>query len=177
MIFMGNSIYLSIKKKSEVKINDLKFPDFIKRDESKKAFSLLFEMFNYLGLDININDIYYSNNGKPYIKNSIIKFNYSHSNNYIACSVSFVEMGIDIEDEFDISKDASSLYLPGIESDFRRVFVSKEAYCKLIGDFDDEFFKKLDINTITKNNYTISCDQYDLVLYYDGDIKKVNLIL
>lgn len=177
MIFMGNSIYLSIKKKSEVKINDLKFPDFIKRDESKKAFSLLFEMFNYLGLDININDIYYSNNGKPYIKNSNIKFNYSHSNNYIACCVSYVDMGIDVEDEFNMSDEARIMYLSGINDDIRRNFVTKEAYCKLLGKFDDEFFKKLDINSISKNKYEINNSDYDLVLFYSGKTKKINMIL
>ena len=177
MIFMGNSIYLSIKKKSEVKINDLKFPDFIKRDESKKAVSLLFDMFNYLGLDININDIYHSNNGKPYIKNSNIKFNYSHSNNYIACSISSVEMGVDIEDEFKMSDDARRLYLSGIKDNFRKVFVTKEAYCKLLGDFDDDFFKKLDVDNISKNKYEINNDDYDLVLFYEGKVKKINIIL
>lgn len=174
---MGNSIYLSIKKKSEVKINDLKFPDFIKRDESKKAFSLLFDMFNYLGLDIDINDVCYNNNGKPYIKNSNIKFNYSHSKNYIACSVSDVEMGIDIEDEFYISDEARMMYLPGIVDNFRKAFVTKEAYCKLLGDFDDDFFKKLNINKIFNNKYEISNDNYDLVLLYDGKLKKINIIL
>lgn len=177
MIFMGNSIYLSIKKKSEVKINDLKFPDFIKRDESKKAFSLLFDMFNYLGLDIDINDICYSNNGKPYIKNSNIKFNYSHSKNYIACSVSFVDMGIDIEDEFKMSDEARRLYLSGIKDNYRKAFVTKEAYCKLLGDFDDDFFKKLDINKFFNNKYEINNDDYDLVLFYDGKVKNINIIL
>ena len=177
MIFMGNSIYLSIKKKSEVKINDLKFPDFIKRDENKKAFSLLFEMFNYLGLDININDIYYSNNGKPYIKDSTIKFNYSHSKNYIACSVSSIEMGIDIEDDFKISDEARLMYLPGINDDIRRTFVTKEAYCKLLGDFNDEFFKKIDVNRIKNNKYEINNMDYNLVLFYDGESKKINIIL
>ena len=177
MIFMGNSIYLSIKKKSEVKINDLKFPDFIKRDKSKKAFSLLFDMFNYLGLDIDINDICYSNNGKPYIKNSNIKFNYSHSKNYIACSVSFVDMGIDIEDEFKMSDEARRLYLSGIKDNYRKAFVTKEAYCKLLGDFDDDFFKKLDINKFFNNKYEINNDDYDLVLFYDGKVKNINIIL
>lgn len=177
MIFMGNSIYLSIKKKSEVKINDLKFPDFIKRDESKKAFSLLFDMFNYLGLDIDINDICYSNNGKPYIKNSNIKFNYSHSKNYIACSVSFVDMGIDIEDEFKMSDEARMMYLSGIKDNYRKAFVTKEAYCKLLGDFDDDFFKKLDINKFFNNKYEINNDDYDLVLFYDGKVKNINIIL
>ena len=174
---MNDNIYLIVKKKEDIKISNLKFPDFIKRDESKKAFSLLFDMFNYLGLDININDIYHSNNGKPYIKNSNIKFNYSHSNNYIACSVSNVDMGVDIEDEFKMSDDARRLYLSGIKDNFRKVFVTKEAYCKLLGDFDDDFFKCLDINSISKNKYEINNDTYDLVLFYEGNNKNINIIL
>ena len=174
---MIDNIYISIKKKDDIVIRNLEFPDFIKRDESKKAVSLLFDMFNYLGLDININDIYHSNNGKPYIKNSNIKFNYSHSNNYIACSVSNVDMGVDIEDEFKMSDDARRLYLSGIKDNFRKVFVTKEAYCKLLGDFDDDFFKCLDINSISKNKYEINNDTYDLVLFYEGNNKNINIIL
>ena len=174
---MIDNIYISIKKKDDIVIRNLEFPDFIKRDESKKAVSLLFDMFNYLGLDININDIYHSNNGKPYIKNSNIKFNYSHSNNYIACSVSNVDMGVDIEDEFKMSDDARRLYLSGIKDNYRKAFVTKEAYCKLLGDFDDDFFKCLDINSISKNKYEINNDTYDLVLFYEGNNKNINIIL
>lgn len=174
---MKDNIYLSIKKKDDIKISDLKFPNSIKRVESKKAFSLLFDMFKYLGLDIDINDICYSDNGKPYIKNSIIKFNYSHSKNYIACCVSSIEMGIDIEDEFSISDEARELYLPGIKDYYRRVFVVKEAYCKLLGDFDDNFFKGLNINNITNNKYEINKSDYDLILFYDGELKNINIIL
>ena len=174
---MIDNIYISIKKKDDIVIRNLEFPDFIKRDESKKAVSLLFDMFNYLGLDININDIYHSDNGKPYIKNSNIKFNYSHSNNYIACSVSDVDIGIDIEDDFKMSDEARMMYLSGIKDNYRKAFVIKEAYCKLLGDFDDEFFKSLDINSISKNKYEINDDNYDLVMFYDGKIKKVNIIL
>lgn len=170
---MSNSVYLSIKNKDDIVISDLWVPDFIKRDESKKAFSLLFDMFNYLGLDIDIKDVCYKDNGKPYIKNSNIKFNYSHSKNYIACSVSSVEVGIDIEDEFNISNEAASLYLSGISDNFRRAFVTKEAYCKLLGDFNDDFFRNLDINSISDNKYEICNDQYDLVLYYEGVHKNI----
>ena len=170
---MKDSIYLRIIKKDNIEISNIDFPDFIKRDESKKAFSLLFDMFDYLGLSVNSNDIYCSENGKPYIKNSNVYFNYSHSKNYIACCVGFVDVGVDIEDEFDISIDAASLYLSGIKKDYRKAFVTKEAYCKLLGDFDDAFFKKIDINNISKNKYEISKDEYDLVLFYDGNIKCV----
>ena len=101
---MNDSIYISIKKKDDIVIRNLEFPNYIKRDESRKAFSLLFDMFNYLKLDVDIKDICYSDNGKPYIKNSNIKFNYSHSKNYITCCVSYVDMGIDVEDEFNMSE-------------------------------------------------------------------------
>lgn len=174
---MKDNIYLSIKKNDEVEIRNIEFPDLIKRDESRKAFSLLFDMFNYLGLDVDIKDICYSDNGKPYIKDYNIKFNYSHSKNYIACSVSSIEMGIDIEDDFKISDEARLMYLPGINDDIRRTFVTKEAYCKLLGDFDDEFFKKIDVNRIKNNKYEINNMDYNLVLFYDGESKKINIIL
>lgn len=174
---MNDSIYISIKKKDDIVIRNLEFPNYIKRDESRKAFSLLFDMFNYLKLDVDIKDICYSDNGKPYIKNSNIKFNYSHSKNYIACCVSYVDMGIDVEDEFNMSDEARIMYLSGINDDIRRNFVTKEAYCKLLGDFDDEFFKKLDINSISKNKYEINNSDYDLVLFYSGKAKKINMIL
>ena len=174
---MNNEIYLSVVLKDDILIDMDKYPSFVKRDESKKAYSLLLNMANYLGLSINIDDICCGNNGKPYIENSNIKFNYSHSKKYIACCLAFVDVGVDIEDEFDISRDASSLYLKGVHSNFRKAFVTKEAYCKLLGYFDDDFFKKVDIKRINNNSYSISNDKYDLVLYYDGDVKKVNLIL
>ena len=66
-----------------------------------------------------------------------------------------------IEDEFYISDEARKMYLPGIVDIFRKVFVTKEAYCKLLGDFDDEFFKKLNINKIFNNKYEISLDNFD----------------
>ena len=53
----------------------------------------------------------------------------------------------------------------------------KEAYCKLLGDFDDDFFKKLDVDNISKNKYEINNDDYDLVLFYEGKVKKINIIL
>lgn len=174
---MNDNIYLSVVLKDDIKIDNLKYPSFVKRDESKKAYSLLFRMFKYLGISIDINDICCSSNGKPYIKNSNIYFNYSHSKNYIACAVGFVDVGVDIEDEFEISNKASLLYLPGIKSNFRKAFVTKEAYSKLLGDFDDDFFKNIDVNNINKNKYEISKKEYDLVLFYDESNKNIKKIL
>ena len=173
----SNCIYLSIVKKDDIGISEIDFPSYINRVESKIAYSLLFKMFNYLNLYVDIDDIYCSSNGKPYIKNSNIKFNYSHSKNYIACCVSDVDIGIDIEDDFKMSDEARMMYLSGIKDNYRKAFVIKEAYCKLLGDFDDDFFKCLDINSISKNKYEINNDTYDLVMFYEGKNKKINIIL
>ncbi len=173
---MKDYIYLSISKKNNIEISNINFPNFITRKESKQAYSLLFKMFNYLGLSININDIFISETGKPYIKNSKIKFNYSHSKNYIACCISNVELGIDIEDEFKISSEAAKLYVPNSNGEYRKEFVTKEAYCKLLSKFNDELFKQLDIKKIKKNKYTIFKKEYDLVLYYEGKSKQINII-
>ena len=174
---MKDYIYLSIIKKDDIQISNIDFPKNIKRDESKKAYSLLFMMFNYLKQSVDINDLCYTENGKPYIKNSNIKFNYSHCENYIACCVALVNVGVDIQDNFKMSDDAISLYLKGIKNNLRKSFVAKEAYCKLIGNFDDEYFKNIDINSISENKYEINNIEYDLVLFYEGSKKKIDIIL
>ena len=170
-----DKIYICIKNKDDITIkDDTNYYSF--KDETKKAYTLLSNMLDKLGIKFNINSIKYKDNGKPYIINSDIKFNYSHSKNYIACVVSNVEVGIDIEDIFNISNSARCSYLNNIDSNYRLAWVKKEAYCKLLGDFDDEFFKKLDINKIECNSYIISDDKYDCIVYYEGDKKDIGYI-
>ncbi len=167
-----NKIYICIKNIDDITINDdIKYCSF--KDETKKAYTLLSNMLDKLGIKFDINTIMYKDNGKPYIISSDIKFNYSHSKNYIACVVSNTDVGIDIEDIFNISNSARSLYLKNIDSNYRLAWVKKEAYCKLLGDFDDEFFKNLDINRIKCNSYIISTDKYDCILYYEGNKKDI----
>ena len=167
-----DKIYICIKNKDDITISDdIKFCNF--KDETKKAFALLSNMLDKIGIKFDINSIKYKDNGKTYIINSNIKFSYSHSKNYIACVVSNIELGIDIEDIFNISNSARCLYLKNVDSNYRLSWVKKEAYCKLLGNFDDEFFKNLDINKIKCNSYIISNDKYDCVCYYEGEKKIV----
>ena len=91
--------------------------------------------------------------------------------------VALVNVGVDIQDNFKMSDDAISLYLKGIKNNLRKSFVAKEAYCKLIGNFDDEYFKNIDINSISENKYEINNIEYDLVLFYEGSKKKIDIIL
>lgn len=174
---MQNKIYLSIRNKDNIKIdNKINFPKYIKREESMRAYTLLNLMFNLLNIKFDIEKIKYTENGKPYIENSYIKFNYSHSHNFIACVISSSDVGIDIEDEFEISEEARKLYLKKINFYARKDWVMKEAYCKLLGNFNDEIFKKIDTKKINKNKYEIEKENYDCVIFYEG-LKKELVIL
>ena len=173
---MKDKVYIRIVKKDEVFIDsEIEFPKNITRCESKKAFSLLKKMLMDLGYSFSINDILYTDNGKLYINNSMIKFNYSHSNKYIACAVSLSDVGIDIEDEFNISDDAKNIYLHGIDSNLRDAWVIKESYCKLLGNFNDNFFINMNIDDLKENNYFISNESYSCSVFYSGH--KKNLII
>ena len=170
---MNNKIYLIIEKKQNINIdNSISFPNNIEREETKKAYTLLKYMLNKTNNIFNIDDIMYSKNGKPYINNSTIKFNYSHSKNYIACAIATCNIGIDIEDEFNISKEARNLYLKDSLNNYRKEWVKKEAYCKLIEDFNDEYFKNLKVTN--KNYYEESTPYYDCILFYESGIKTIN---
>ena len=86
-------------------------------------------------------------------------------------------MGIDIEDDFEISENAKNLYLKGINNDFRKAWVKKEAYCKLLDNFDDDLFRTIDIDNLDKDYYDLSSDVYDCILFYDGKDIVIKRIL
>ena len=171
---MNNKVYICIRKKDNIIIDD-KILLLNKKEETKKSYTLLKNILEYLNIPFDVNDIMYTSSGKPYLKNNNIKFNYSHSKNYIAIAVSNDLVGIDIEDEFNISDDARKLYLNGINNNLRKSWVMKEAYCKVIGDFTDEYFKNLDIDKINEQKYVISNYDYDVVLFFKGK-KKIELL-
>lgn len=173
---MKENIYLCIIKKDEIIIDqEIIFPSFIKREESKKAYTLLKNILEYIGLEFNINDIKISKYGKPFFKSEIIKFNYSHSKNYIAVCVSIDDVGIDIEDDFEISKEASKLYLNGLTDNLRYNWVLKEAYFKLKEKFNDSDFIKKDLNNIDVNKYINDNDKYTCIICYKEEKKVIVL--
>ena len=95
---------------------------------------LLKKQLNYLKLQLP--EICISANGKPYFINSNLFFNYSHSKNYIACAISFYEVGIDIEETTrNINDDISKKYLDNVIENEKRIetWVKKESYSKLNG--------------------------------------------
>lgn len=76
-------------------------------------------------------DIEYGKYGKPYIKNSDIFFNLSHSENTVMCAVSSVEIGCDTEKITDIDMEIA-----------RKFFCDKE-YCTIENEMS--YTKKCDM--------------------------------
>lgn len=103
----------------------------------------------YLDCEANEVGFYRGEHGKPYLENSNLQFNLSHSNDRMLLAVAHdIEVGIDIENmkrELEINELAARFFsssevnalsaLPQAEqnSGFYRLWTRKEAYIKAIG--------------------------------------------
>ncbi|MFV0504316.1 MAG: 4'-phosphopantetheinyl transferase family protein [Lachnospirales bacterium] len=105
-------------------------------------------------------DIQKGNNNKPYIKDSNIKYNISHSDNVWICAIDIVDIGIDIEkirekNYLKISKryftlDETKYIEEKGNRSFLKIWTIKEAYTKLLGE--NIFNKVSDINVVKEGN-------------------------
>lgn len=98
--------------------------------------------FNLGGEDIVLT---HGQHGKPYLKNSPLFFNISHSDRAIACCISDKEIGIDIQKNITLSNwnilksfFSSSELNQVIEADnksekFTEIWAMKESYLKMLG--------------------------------------------
>ena len=103
---------------------------------------LLSQLLKKFNVDYNSINITFNENGKPYIKNSLLYYNISHSNEFVMCAVSEKELGVDIEKirPFDsrimdkiITKE-DHVVLGGISpKNVLQIYVRKEAYIKAYG--------------------------------------------
>lgn len=169
-----NIIYYTILNKKDLNLK-------IKKCEKEKLETLqskfiLKRMLNYFNIEDDI--IIKTNLGKPYFKNINVFFNYSHSNNYIACAISNYEVGIDIE-ETDrlINNTMFKICKFNIDTSLEE-FVKREAFCKLTGAgiasfFDIDKFKKSD-----KKNIIIKEKEYICSIYsncHNPSFKSINV--
>lgn len=160
-------IYYVIVKKDKFKdVMDIK-------KETELSFFVLKKMLELF--DIEFMNVSYTENGKPYFKDSDIYFNYSHSENYIVVAISTTSLGVDIEERI-VTDSVSDLYLGSARGrDKLKNWVLKESYVKLEGS-GLKIFRDVDVNKITSNYKLIDGGDYMCSIMYNGSKRRfVNL--
>lgn len=168
----GNKyVYYSIVNKSNIKIDN--------KTDTNQALYVLNKQLEYFNIELP--EIYKSQEGKPYFKDSNIFFNYSHSKNYIACAISLYEVGIDIEETSrNISDDIATKYLDNAIGNNNRleIWIKKESYSKLKGLGIQIGFKDIRIDEIKEKNLFINKKEYMCSIYCDNkdiEFKEINI--
>lgn len=167
------NVYYAIINKSNIKV-------FNSTTETSQSRYVLKTMLNYFNIELP--EIEKSKNGKPYFKDSNIYFNYSHSKNYIACTISRYEVGIDIEETTrTISDDIAKKYLNDEKDNSKRIetWVKKEAYSKLKGLGLQINFQNIKLNEIMAKNLFINKKEYMCSIYCENsdiEFKELSFI-
>ena len=143
---------------SKYNINVPKYYNIIK-DETKISYLLLsYIYYNKYNKRLDISSIYKDKNGKPIFLDNKLYFNISHSKNYITCSLSNTNIGVDLEED-RIIKDTLINKIKNkndIDLDIIQIWNIKEAYSKYLGIGLKLDFSKISINEIKKNINLIS---------------------
>jgi len=158
----NNTVYYTIINKNKFDFEiDINSKEKLETLQSKYILNC---MLNYFG--IQESPICKTKLGKPYFKNQNIFFNYSHSNNYIACAISNYNVGIDIEEADRIISDTMVKICKFNKNTALEDFVKREAFCKLTGNgiamfFDKNNFKNVSSISIKNKDYICSiCSEY-----------------
>lgn len=170
----SNIVYYSVVNKDDIIYNDTS-----DKLETKLAQIVLKNMLKHF--DLKLPEIYLSDSGKPFFKDSKIFFNYSHSKNYIACAISLHEVGIDIEEtNISISDTIVKKYLDNEKDNSKRIeiWVKKESYSKLKGLGLQIGFQNVKLDELKEQNFFIKEKQYMFSIYCDSEnieFKELNL--
>lgn len=172
-----NDFYLRIPKQKRMQI------DKYKNYETKTRTLVAEILLNNLLASQNIsyqNTKYFNNKyGKPYLKNSELFFNVSHSFDYIITTISNKEIGIDIEkvrktslkviNQFATSKEKKYILSSdeNIEERIFKIYTLKEAYFKMLGTNLNHI---LEIEFIIKND-KVYCSDKNVKVGFINDVK------
>lgn len=156
---------------SNVKLHLLKRNDKARRESLMGYLLLTYAVSKYYG-KLTILDLDYSNN-KPFIINSNLKFNLSHSNNTVALAISDeYNIGIDIErirplDMRLARRIANDIEIKNIDSgkDLISLWTKKEAFVKLNGDSIFSNIKELKLDS--KSYEQIEYKDYIITVYFE----------
>lgn len=172
-----NDFYLRIPKQKRMQI------DKYKNYEAKTRTLVAEILLNNLLASQNIsyqNTKYFNNKyGKPYLKNSELFFNVSHSFDYVITTISNKEIGIDIEkvrktslkviNQFATSKEKKYILSSdeNIEERIFKIYTLKEAYFKMLGTNLNHI---LEIEFIIKND-KVYCSDKNVKVGFINDVK------
>lgn len=172
-----NDFYLRIPKQKRMQI------DKYKNYEAKTRTLVAEILLNNLLASQNIsyqNTKYFNNKyGKPYLKNSELFFNVSHSFDYVITTISNKEIGIDIEkvrktslkviNQFATSKEKKYILSSdeNIEERIFKIYTLKEAYFKMLGTNLNHI---LEIEFFIKND-KVYCSDKNVKVGFINDVK------
>ncbi len=152
-ILEDNVVYYTIVKRKG--LDFLKSKNSNERLETLQSRYVLDSMLNYFNLTKGV--ICKTALGKPYFKSKNVFFNYSHSNNFIACAISKCDVGIDIEETDRIINETMIKICDFDKDSALEELVKREAFCKMTGDGIASFFDEnnfIDVDNISKTIHT-----------------------
>lgn len=171
-------IHTYIIKKFDVSYFLLEVPNFYgnnPKNETKLSYLILsyiyFQKFKKI---LNLKLIVKNEYGKPMFKDSSLFFNISHSKNYICCSLSNINIGVDIEEKRKLNQNSKNRFLTKKELlinsiDPLKYWVIKEAYSKYLGLGLKIDFSKISVENIRKNFSVIEkmyfFNEYEYLLF------------
>lgn len=172
-----NDFYLRIPKQKRMQIN--KYKNYEAKTRTLVAEILLNNLL--ASQNISYQNTKYFNNkyGKPYLKNSELFFNVSHSFDYVITTISNKEIGIDIEkvrktslkviNQFATSKEKKYILSSdeNIEERIFKIYTLKEAYFKMLGTNLNHI---LEIEFIIKND-KVYCSDKNVKVGFINDVK------
>jgi len=152
------------------------------RDESKMGFAILSHILKTkFEVTYHATNILTKPNGKPYLKDSLICFNISYCQNYVACAVGQQEIGVDIEQPRELSpKLLPKILTPEEISDGvdpLHAWVMKEAYGKLLGEGLALGFASISIDTILgkRPHFIVPSKVYTCAVFYENPNTTVEM--
>ncbi len=172
-----NDFYLRIPKQKRMQID--KYKNYETKTRTLVAEILLNNLL--ASQNISYQNIKYFNNkyGKPYLKNSELFFNISHSFDYVITTISNKEIGIDIEKVRKTSLKVINLFATSkekkyilssdenIEERIFKIYTLKEAYFKMLGTNLNHI---LEIEFIIKND-KVYCSDKNVKVGFINDVK------
>ena len=183
-----NDIETFVIKKYDASSTYLNIPECYGsfRNETKIAY-LLLNALHYKNFKkcINMDTIVRDENGKPIFSDKDLYFNISHSKDYIACSLSPVNIGIDIEQDRDIKNNIIEKIKHHNDENISLIELwnIKEAYSKYLGIGLKLDFSKISIEDIKEKSntenaiYNIDNDKLYFAMCYDKKQKLNNNII